>query len=81
MATFFGAVAFIAGIALIVYSFLLERKVKRYEFENITDGGVVKFSDFKASQKHGIARRVIPMMIVAGIFLSVIGFIVFSIAK
>jgi hypothetical protein len=69
----------IAGIALFNKGRKLVHEVKRYEFENRTDGGVVKFQDYDASVEHrkkkgraGDAYNLgAVMMGVGGVFLAI----------
>jgi hypothetical protein len=45
------------GIYLIILGIQARKKIDRYEFENRTDGGVVKFPDYEASRKHDWLKR------------------------
>ncbi len=50
-----GPIFFLAGIAGAIYLWISAwknmRAVQKYEFENMTTGGVVQFSDFEAKKK------------------------------
>jgi len=46
---------------------------KKYEFENRTNGGVVKFKDWKATKKHGLTKGIGNLLITIGLILVIIG--------
>ena len=46
-------------------------KLKKYEFENRSDGGVIKFKSFADSQKHNLLRKYLPAAMVISVVIGV----------
>ena len=75
-----GAVVVLIGVLIIAIGFVIlvkgmriNQAVQRYEFENRTDGGTVKFKDFDSSREH--VRMQMRAKFVQGfsLFLLVVG--------
>jgi hypothetical protein len=66
------------ALLLIVRSLMLRRKVDRYEFENMTDGGVVRFATYEESRAHTWRKARSGLYMVLGapmLILAVIAFL------
>jgi len=66
MNTFLGL---IIGIAAIVKAFSMKRALDKYEFENRTDGGVIKFPDYEAKKKHDRNHGIAKLLFMVGLIL------------
>ncbi len=75
-----GAVVAILGIVIIAIGFVvlvkgmrINQAVQRYEFENRTEGGTVKFKDFDASREHVRMKMRAKFVQGSALFLFVVG--------
>lgn len=66
-----------AGLGLAYYSISLSRSVAKYEFENMTDGGVIQFESFKQSNWHEFKKRSVKLLWGVAALLVVFGGMVF----
>jgi hypothetical protein len=80
MEAIFGTLLIIAGFGFVFLSFYIKYRLKKYEFENRTDGGVVLFKSFGASIGHkysksgaGWLRLIGGLSVLAGIFYLGVG--------
>jgi len=73
-----GVLIIAIGFVILVKGMRINQAVQRYEFENRTDGGVVKFKDFDSSREH--VRMQMRAKFVQGfaIFLLVVGAFIFA---
>ena len=63
-------ILFIAvGFRLVVQASKAKRDLMKYEFDNRTDGGVVKFADHEASLAHGRKHFFMGWLLKAGAFM------------
>lgn len=74
-----GALCFVVGVALMTIAIRGERRLRMYEFNNRTDGGVVQFQTYEASEQHERRRVWLDLLakisiwpILAGVALMVI---------
>lgn len=77
----------VLGIFLLVLGVIKIRKsskvmddLKRYEFENTTDGGTVKFTNYEESQNHEINKKRAELVAALSVFSMFFGVIFLSIA-
>ena len=42
----------LVGVAIALWGYRMQERVKEYDFENRTAGGVVEFSDYRAARRH-----------------------------
>ncbi len=74
-----GPIFFLAGIAGAVYLWISawrnKREVQKYEFENITDGGVVKFASFEDKKKFDWKRQRTFAFVMWGIGSIILGLV------
>ena len=50
----------VAGIVLAIVTCIFSLKIKKYEYDNTTDDGVVKFNSFRYSIIHNILKTATP---------------------
>lgn len=74
-----GLITFSIGTILLVISIRGERRLRIYEFNNRTDGGVVQFPSYEASERHerkhmwlGLLAKISIWPILAGVILMAI---------
>lgn len=58
---------FFASIILMIISIIQLRKLSKYEFDNMTDGGVIKFESYGASTNHNLKKLLFRFLIVSSI--------------
>lgn len=75
------AIALIAiGMMFVIQASKAKRDLQKYEFENRTDGGVVKFADHEASLAHGRKHFFQGWLLKIGAFMVGIGAILIPFA-
>jgi len=62
--------AFVFGIIFIVFSLWKLNKLKKYEFENTTDGGIVKHNSYGKMVKHKLKQRLYFIIFCIGIVMA-----------
>ena len=74
-------ILFIAvGFRLVVQASKAKRDLMKYEFDNRTDGGVVRFADHEASLVHGRRHFFMGWLLKTGAFMVGIGAILLPFA-
>lgn len=68
----------VIGIWMLVKATRLRKELARYEFENRTDGGVVKFASFEESERHRKRQGRIGTLVGVGMLLTLIGGLAFA---
>lgn len=71
-----GLLVLAGGVFLFYLGYRLKSRLDRYEFENRTDGGVVQFESFGASQAHARNQRGAQMIMVAGALVLFAGIVI-----
>ena len=78
-----GILVLLIGIAVIAFGFFvfvkggfITQEIRKYEFENRTDGGVVKFKDYDASVAHNRKKTRADLVLKLGGFIAVVGALV-----
>jgi hypothetical protein len=56
-------VLLLPGILVLVLALKPLRRLKRYEFENMTSGGVVQFSDYDAAERHHRKKELLGLVV------------------
>jgi hypothetical protein len=65
----------LCGIFFFIYFFVESHRIKKYEFNNRTSGGVIEFSSYGKSVKHNLRMKVLNLSKLTGILLLGIGFL------
>jgi hypothetical protein len=73
MNTFIALVALISGCLLFYIAFRLLIQIKKYQFENRTDGGVVKYNDYSDVMKMNGKKMLTTLLIIVSLILIVVG--------
>jgi len=75
-----GMLVVIFGVLIIAFGFFItikgariNQEIRKYEFENRTDGGTVKFKDFDSSLEHNRKQMRAKFVQGLGLFIAVIG--------
>ena len=67
----------LAGIWMLVKASSTRKALARYEFENRTDGGVVKFRNFEDSERHRVRSERVGNLVGFGMLLTLVGGLAF----
>lgn len=73
-----GGIMLIGGFIVLLLGMKWQRNLKKYEFENRTDGGVIKFSSFDASQAHKYKKDGARLLTGAGGIISILGLLLLN---
>ena len=65
----------VLGIVLIIFGGKWNYRLKKYVFDNTTDGGAVEFEDYEASLRHGRNQYLAILVVRGGFILVAIGVI------
>lgn len=68
----------LAGLFLLVYGKWWQRRLRKYEFENRSDGGVIGFKSFGDAEAHKWKHRIADFVGGIGIILFVGGCVYFA---
>ena len=68
-----GITCIIGGIAIVGFRYYLSYRLRKYEFENRTDGGVIQFKSFRAATGHGLSKRFVNLVSVLGALIFGLG--------
>ena len=78
-----GMLVVIFGVLIIAFGFFItikgariNQEIRKYEFENRTDGGVVKFENYEANVAHNRKQMRANLVLKLGGFIAVVGALV-----
>ena len=78
-----GMLVLLIGVAIVAFGFFvivkggfITQEIRKYEFENRTDGGVVKFDNYEASVAHNRKQMKANLVLKLGGFIAVVGALV-----
>ena len=75
-----GVLLLAAAIAIFIYVMNLSNEVERYNFENRTDGGTVKYDSFEKSKEFQRKTALARLTGVVAFFMAVPGLIIIGIS-
>ncbi len=73
----FWLIYLVVTLPLAYFCFSMASKLRRYEFEHRTSGGVVEFKDYGASRKHALKKHLLNLLCIPLGLLIFVGIIVF----
>ncbi|MBK8869839.1 MAG: hypothetical protein IPN19_02025 [Elusimicrobia bacterium] len=73
-----GIIGIFLGLGLFILGMWLRMSAQKYEFNNISDGGVVRFDSFWAMKGHNMKKIVSGLILVVSFFVLVFGASVFA---
>ncbi len=78
-----GILVLLIGVAIVALGFFvivkggfITQEIRKYEFENRTDGGVVKFENYEANVAHNRKQMRANLVLKLGGFIAVVGALV-----
>ena len=65
----------ISGIVILIVGFIIRIKKSKYDFDNRTDGGVIKHKSYGSSITHTLGKAISTLMMIGGVILILYSFI------
>lgn len=72
-----GIIGISVGLGFIIWGIWIRWSAQKYEFNNITDGGVVRFESFWATKRHALKKILSRLFLFIGFVVLVFGVSVF----
>jgi hypothetical protein len=66
-----------SGVLMLIFGGKMLARADRYEFENRTDGGVVRFESYEASNTHEAKKSLGKLLCVVGFVFLIFGIMAF----